>query len=327
MAAVATSDTLIAAARDGDKRAVGRLISIVENDQVAATGILQAVYPDVDDAWVTGLTGAPGSGKSTLANLLIGEWRERGRRVAVLAVDPTSPFTGGALLGDRIRMQYGSANGGVVVRSMATRGWLGGLARATERVATLCAGLGFNEVLIETVGVGQSEVDVAAAADTTVVVVTPGWGDGVQVAKAGVMEIGDVFVVNKADRDGTNNTVRQLQEMLQLAADEAWRPPVVQTVATAGSGAEDLLEALLAHRVALDGRGEANRQAARRVRDFRRAVLAGLEGVVAPLLDSPVGVELQADVGAGVRDPWSAAATLIERSRIAPAADGYPEEQ
>lgn len=327
MAAAGTSDTLIAAARHGDKRAVGRLISIVENDPIAATGILQAVYPDVDDTWVTGLTGAPGSGKSTLANLLIGEWRERGRRVAVLAVDPTSPFTGGALLGDRIRMQYGSANGGVVVRSMATRGWLGGLARATERVATLCAGLGFDEVLIETVGVGQSEVDVAAAADTTVVVVTPGWGDGVQVAKAGVMEIGDVFVVNKADRDGTTNTVRELQEMLQLAAAEAWRPSVVQTVATAGSGAKDLMEALLAHRVALDGRGEASRRAARRVRDFRRAVLAGLEGVVAPLVDSPVGVELQADVGAGVRDPWSAAATLIEHARIAPAADDYPEEQ
>ncbi len=321
MGAVATPDSLIAAARSGDKRAVGRLISIVEDDQIAATGILQAVYPDSHDSWVTGLTGAPGAGKSTLANLLIGEWRKRGRRVAVLAVDPTSPFTGGALLGDRIRMQYGSANGGVLVRSMATRGWLGGMARATERVATLCAGLGFDEVLIETVGVGQSEVDVAAAADTTVVVVTPGWGDGVQVAKAGVMEIGDIFVVNKADRTGTDTAVRELQEMLQLASNDAWIPPVVATIATSGAGLADLMEALQAHRVALDQHDAGARQAARRLRDFRRAVLDRLEGALAPVVNGPAGSDLQEEVATGVRDPWSAAESVMERARIAPAAD------
>ena len=156
--AAGNPDPLIVAARSGDKRAVGRLISIVENDQVAARTILQTVYADSHKSWVTGLTGAPGAGKSTLVNLLIGEWTKRGRRVAVLAIDPTSPFTGGALLGDRIRMQHGSANGDVLVRSMATRGWLGGMARATERVATLCAGLGFDEVLIETVGATGNQV-------------------------------------------------------------------------------------------------------------------------------------------------------------------------
>ncbi len=317
MATAGTTESLIAAARDGDKRAVGRLISTVENDHVAAVGILQAVYADSHESWVTGLTGAPGAGKSTLANLLIGEWRGRGRRVAVLAVDPTSPFTGGALLGDRIRMQHGSQDGGVLVRSMATRGWLGGMSRATERVATLCAGLGFDEVLIETVGVGQSEVDVAAAADTTVVVVTPGWGDGVQVAKAGVMEIGDVFVVNKADRDGTDIAVRELLEMLELAVNQAWSPPVVPTVATSGAGLEDLTAALTAHRSVLAGSGGDHRRAARRLRDFRRAVLDGLEAALVPLVDGPAGAELQAEVGSGARDPWSAANALIERARIA----------
>jgi LAO/AO transport system kinase len=318
MASAGTTESLIAAARDGDKRAIGRLISTVENDHVAAVNILRAVYADSHDAWLTGLTGAPGAGKSTLANLLIGEWRERGKRVAVLAVDPTSPFTGGALLGDRIRMQHGSQDGGVLVRSMATRGWLGGMSRATERVATLCAGIGFDEVLIETVGVGQSEVDVAAAADTTVVVVTPGWGDGVQVAKAGVMEIGDVFVVNKADRDGTDIAVRELLEMLQLVVDQDWYPPVVPTVATSGAGLEDLTAALTAHRAALAGPGDDHRRATRRIRDFRRAVLNGLEAALSPLVDGPAGTELMAEVGSGARDPWSAAAALIERARIVP---------
>jgi LAO/AO transport system kinase len=218
-------------------------------------------------------------------------------------------------------MQCGDADGGVLVRSMATRGWLGGMTRATERVATLCAGLGFDEVLIETVGVGQSEVDVAAAADTTIVVVTPGWGDGVQVAKAGVMEIGDVFVVNKADRDGTDMAVRELLEMLALVDDAPWLPRVVPTVATSGLGVEDLMTALQAHRAALDEEGESAKRGARRVRDFRRAVLDGLEASLGPLLDGPIGSRLQEEVTTGSSDPWSAAATLIERARIAPPAD------
>lgn len=317
MGAVSELESLIAAARAGDKRAVGRLVSLVENDPAGAVAALQSVYDSAHDSWITGITGAPGTGKSTLAGLLIERWRAAGKQVAVLAVDPTSPFTGGALLGDRIRMQYAAGDTGVLVRSMATRGWLGGMARATERVGTLCAGLGYDEILIETVGVGQSEVDIATAADTTVVVVTPGWGDGVQVAKAGVMEIGDVFVVNKADREGTADAVRELHEMLQLAAvaEDGWHPPVVPTVATGGDGLDELAGAIGAHRRSVADVAGQSRQAGRRVRDFHRAVLGEMERTVAPLLAGEAGSRLEADVAAGTLDPWRAAAELLAEAR------------
>jgi LAO/AO transport system kinase len=185
------------------------------------------------------------------------------------------------------------------------------MARATERVATLCAGLGFDEILIETVGVGQSEIDVAAAADTTVVVVTPGWGDGVQVAKAGVMEIADIFVVNKADREGATATARQLEEMLHLGPASLWIPPVLTTSATAGQGIEALAEAIADHRLALDRSGPQQRLRERRLRDFRRAVLAELAAAVGPILDSADGRRLQSSVAQGDVDPWSAAATVV----------------
>lgn len=305
------TESLIAVARAGDKRAVGRLISHVENDPVGAATVLRHVYRESHRAWVTGVTGAPGAGKSTLVNLLVGAWSTAGKRVAVLAVDPTSPFTGGALLGDRIRMEQRSGGSDVLFRSMATRGWLGGLARATERVATLCAGLGYDEVLIETVGVGQSEVDIAAAADTTIVMVTPAWGDGVQVAKAGVMEIGDVFVVNKADRDGVDDTVRELVEMLGLSDIVSWEPPVVPTVATTGQGRDEVLEALRRHRAAIDGEGMDSRIGRRRRRDFRRALTDAVETSAAEALGQPAGARLEVDVIAGSVDPWTAAAELL----------------
>lgn len=311
MVSPGSAESLIGDARAGDKRAAGRLISLVENDPSGAVAILSAVYADAHHAWITGITGTPGAGKSTLVNLLVGAWLNEGKRVAVLAVDPTSPFTGGALLGDRIRMEQRPDRSGALFRSMATRGWLGGLARATERVATLCAGLGFDEVIIETVGVGQSEVDVAAAADTTLVVVTPAWGDGVQVAKAGIMEIGDVFVVNKADREGVDDTVRELQEMLRLGDLGHWEPPVVTTVAPAGEGRDDLLEAMANHRKSVDGDRPAARIGRRRTRDFRRAMVDAVEGAAAAKLAGPAGVALEAEVAAGKVDPWSAAAGLI----------------
>lgn len=304
-------ESLIAAARAGDKRASGRLISIVENDPVGAVAVLQQTYEAAHGAWVTGITGAPGVGKSTLVNLLVGAWAAAGKRVAVLAVDPTSPFTGGALLGDRIRMEQSSGHSDVLFRSMATRGWLGGLARTTQRVATLCAGLGYDEVLIETVGVGQSEVDVAGAADSTIVVVTPGWGDGVQVAKAGVMEIGDVFVVNKADRAGVDDAVRELREMLDLAAAAAWLPPVVRTVASAGQGRDELLDALVRHRTYTAASDTEPREAQRRKRDLRQALVDTIERSAREALAAPEGARLEADVIAGRIDPWSAASRLI----------------
>lgn len=311
MAAAANLDTLVAEARAGDKRATGRLISIVENDDAGAVSLLRQVYGASRSAWITGLTGAPGAGKSTLADMMVGAWRQAGRKVAVLAVDPTSPFTGGALLGDRIRMQLGAADTEVLVRSMATRGRLGGLSGSTERVAMLCAGLGYEEVLIETVGVGQSEVDVAAAADTTVVVVTPGWGDGVQVAKAGVMEIGDIFVVNKADRGGTADTTREITEMLRLTSG-GWMPPVVATVATSGDGLEELMEAMSEHRGYLTSATGNVARAKRRANDLRRAVVDVIGARADAALSGEVGKRLQASVAAGDVDPWSAAAELLD---------------
>ena len=301
---------LIAAARGRDRRAVGRLISLIENDLDAAGAVLADLHDEQGSGWITGITGAPGAGKSTLVDHLAAHWREHHNQVAVLAVDPTSPFTGGALLGDRVRMQHGSGDQGVLVRSMATRGWLGGMARATERVAALCIGLGYHEIVIETVGVGQSEVDIAAAADTTVVVVTPGWGDGVQVAKAGVMEIADVFVVNKADREGAADAVRELTEMLTLAGDAEWRVPVVTTVGTSGEGVADLLGAIRAHREFLTARGDVASR--RREGALRRAIAARLAASAEDALETDAGQAILAAVKAGEVDPWSAAAKLIE---------------
>ncbi|NND01841.1 MAG: methylmalonyl Co-A mutase-associated GTPase MeaB [Acidimicrobiia bacterium] len=310
MAVTSDADELISGARAGDRRAIGRLISLVEDDLVASTAVLSRIHENRSTGWVTGITGAPGAGKSTLVDHLVAHWREQDNRVAVLAVDPTSPFTGGALLGDRIRMQHSSGDQGVLVRSMATRGWLGGMARATERVAALCIGIGYHEIVIETVGVGQSEVDVAAAADTTVVVVTPGWGDGVQVAKAGIMEIADVFVVNKADRDGAADAARELTEMLRLTDDPSWRVPVVTTVGTSGDGVDGLLDAISSHRDYLTERGDLDSQ--RREGALRRAVVERLAESARGVLESPAGREVLAAVVAGDLDPWSGAAHVLE---------------
>src|SRR5438874_6801778 len=227
---------LASSLRSGDRRAIARLISLVEDENPGIKDVVRALGPLAGNAYVIGVTGSPGVGKSTLAAALVSAIRREDKKVSVLAVDPTSPFTGGALLGDRLRMQEHATDPGVFIRSMATRGHLGGMALAAPEALRILDASGKNLVIVETVGVGQAEVEVATATDTTLVVVAPGWGDAVQVAKAGILEIGDVFVVNKADRDGANDAVRDLNMMLRQGPRLEWTPPVVRTSTVTGEG-------------------------------------------------------------------------------------------
>ncbi|MDQ3985795.1 MAG: methylmalonyl Co-A mutase-associated GTPase MeaB [Actinomycetota bacterium] len=239
--------SLVERALGGDRPAVARLISLVEDGGPEVGAVMRALYPHTGDAYTIGITGAPGAGKSTLTEQLVGRARRDAHKVGVLAVDPSSPFSGGALLGDRVRMQSHATDPEVFIRSMATRGHLGGISLATPEAIRVLDAVGKDIVFVETVGVGQAEVEITEACDTTVVVVNPGWGDAVQTAKAGLMEIADVFVVNKADRDGTRQTVRELQQMLELS-DLSFKPEIVQTVATKGEGINDMWTAIEKHR-------------------------------------------------------------------------------
>ena len=229
---------------DGDPRALARAISLIEDEATAGTELVRQIFPRTGRAYLIGITGAPGSGKSTLVDRLTAEIRKTSRTVGVVAVDPTSPFSGGAILGDRVRMQTHAGDAGVFIRSMATRGHLGGLARATSEVALVLDAAGKDVVIIETVGVGQDEVDIVRTADVSVVTLVPGAGDEVQALKAGIMEIADIFVVNKADREGADRTAASIEANLSLqtfAAGE-WRPPILKTEATTGRGVPELLE-------------------------------------------------------------------------------------
>jgi len=301
---------LIERARDGDRRSLARLVSKVEDDTDAGRDALAAVYPDGGNAFITGITGAPGSGKSTLVDGLINRMAEQGS-VAVVAVDPSSAFSGGAVLGDRIRMQSHSEDPRVYIRSMANRGHLGGLSDATPRVVALLDALGFDDVIIETVGVGQSEIDVASSADTVVVVVNPGWGDAIQAAKAGLLEIGDVFVVNKADRPGADGAVTDLTRMIELGGTRPWIPPVVTTVATTGAGVDDVWDAVTAHRSHLISSGELERRRAERARrEIESAIRSLLRSRAATGVDDTA---LLPDVLKRTIDPWSAAGTIVDQ--------------
>jgi len=264
---------LVDAARQGDRAAIAKLISLVEAGGDTATSAVGRLYLSTGSAFTIGMTGAPGSGKSTLTDKLISLIRERDLEVGVLAIDPSSPFSGGAILGDRIRMQDHATDEGVFIRSMATRGHLGGLSLATPQAVRILDAAGKPWIIIETVGVGQVEVEVAGAADTTVVVVNPRWGDGVQANKAGLLEIADVLVVNKADREGAADTVRDLEQMLELAGERDWRPPIVETVATEGKGVEDLWQAILDHRAHLEANGLLERRRDSRLREELRAIV------------------------------------------------------
>ena len=264
-------------------------------------------------AYTVGMTGAPGSGKSTLTDKLIGLVRGSGEEVGVLAIDPSSPFTGGAILGDRIRMQDHATDEGVFIRSMATRGHLGGLSLATPQAVRILDAAGKPWIIIETVGVGQVEVEVAGAADTTVVVVNPRWGDGVQANKAGLLEIADVLVVNKADRDGAAETVRDLEMMLELAGDRDWRPPIVQTVATDSRGVDDLWRAVLDHRAYLEADGRLERRRDERLREELRAIVhERLRAGAEERCHGERFDRLVAQVAARELDPYAAADELLQ---------------
>jgi LAO/AO transport system kinase len=303
----------IDAARNGDRAALARLLSAIERGGADARAVGRAAVPRAGHAYTVGITGAPGAGKSTLTSAVVGVARSLGEQVAVLAIDPSSPFTGGAILGDRVRMGEHALDRGVFIRSMATRGHLGGLALATPEAIRLLDAAGFPWVLVETVGVGQVEVDVAGAADTTIVVVNPGWGDAVQANKAGLMEIADVFVVNKADRDGAAQTRRDLEGMLDLTRQgDGWRPPVVSTVGTSGEGAADLWTAVAHHRRHLEGTGTLDRRRADRLRnELDLVVHQRIRARADALLDAAERDEIERSVAAGDLDPWSAADRIL----------------
>lgn len=266
---------LIVGARAGKQRDIARLISCIEDGATDAREAMAALAGCTGRAHVIGVTGAPGVGKSTMTSALVTAFRARGNRVAVLAVDPSSPFSGGALLGDRIRMQQHATDEGVFIRSMASRGHLGGLAATTPQVIRVLDAAGFDAVIIETVGVGQSEVEIAATADSSIVLIAPGMGDSIQAAKAGILEIGDIFVVNKADRDGADTTVRELRHMIALGQHDGWVPPVLKTVASTGDGIAELIAAIDEHREWLIGSGQDRMRKLRRIRDEICALVIG----------------------------------------------------
>jgi LAO/AO transport system kinase len=302
---------LVERALRADRAAVAKLISLVESGGAAADAAVAKLYPHTGRAYTVGITGAPGSGKSTITDKLIGRIRRDGDEVGVLAIDPTSPFSGGAILGDRVRMQDHATDAGVYIRSMATRGHLGGLSLAAPQAVRVLDAAGKPWVLLETVGVGQVEVEIAGAADTTIVVVNPGWGDAVQANKAGLMEIADVFVVNKADRDGAKETARDLKAMLDMSAAHDWRPPVLETVATDGRGIDDLWDATAEHRAFLDGERLQERRDARLRDELRRIVRARLEQQVADHATGETFENLVARVSHREIDPYAAADELL----------------
>ena len=261
------SRDLAAEFRAGNIRGLARAISLVEQRDPAVRHLLEELRDRFRRPHVLGFTGAPGTGKSTMVDALVSLLRGRGQKVAVLAVDPNSPFSGGAILGDRIRMQRHALDAGVYIRSMGARGHLGGLSAATREAIRLLGAFGFDHVLLETVGVGQSELEVAAVADTTVVVLTPGLGDSVQMLKAGITEIADVFAVNKADLPGAQRVVQEIRSMLNMGPKLAWKPPIVMTVAARAEGLEELMDAVERHRQHLESTGEAAERAAARLKD------------------------------------------------------------
>ncbi|MFF5723874.1 methylmalonyl Co-A mutase-associated GTPase MeaB [[Kitasatospora] papulosa] len=307
--------TLVEQAREGRPRAVARLISLVEGASPQLREVMAALAPLAGHAYVVGLTGSPGVGKSTSTSALVSAYRKAGKRVGVLAVDPSSPFSGGALLGDRVRMSEHASDPGVYIRSMATRGHLGGLAWSAPQAIRVLDAAGCDVILVETVGVGQSEVEIASQADTSVVLLAPGMGDGIQAAKAGILEIGDVYVVNKADRDGADATARELNHMLGLGESRGpgdWRPPIVKTVAARGEGLDEVVEALEKHRAWMEEHGVlAGRRTARAAREVETIAVTALRERIADLHGDRRLDALAERIVAGCLDPYAAADELV----------------
>lgn len=306
----------VARIRSGEPRALARAISAIEDHAPESVELLKALFPHSGKARVIGLTGAPGSGKSTLVDQLAREYRKQGRTLGIIAVDPTSPYTGGAILGDRIRMQAHHADSGIYIRSMATRGFLGGLARATADVATVLDASGKDLILVETVGVGQDEVDIVRLADATIVILVPGMGDDVQTIKAGIMEIADIFVINKSDREGAERVEREIRAMQSLATrPDRWSPPIVKTVATEGTGIPELVAAIAEHEEYL--RRE-NLTLKKKIGNWRERLVemlreSLLERVLKEQMSDGQVAAYAAEVAEGKRDPYSLVEEIVSR--------------
>ena len=302
------------AACDGDRGALARALSMLDRGDETSRELGRLAYSRTGGGYTVGITGAPGAGKSTLTSAVIKHIRSAGTEVSVLAIDPSSPFTGGAILGDRVRMQDHALDPGVFIRSMATRGHLGGLSLSTPEAIRLLDAVGKEWILVETVGVGQVEVEIAGKADTTVVVLNPGWGDSVQANKAGLMEIADIFVINKADRKGVEETRRDVEQMLELSdlEHDAWHPPIIATVGNTGEGVPGLWEAVQQHRGEITANGILQQRRDFRLREELREIVARrLEQRARQICTGERWDQLQADVLAHTTDPWSAADEML----------------
>ena len=309
-----TPAELFDAACHGDRGALARTLSLLERGDDAAREVGRLAYSRTGGGYTVGITGAPGAGKSTLTSAVIKHLRAAQTEVAVLAIDPSSPFTGGAILGDRVRMQDHATDPGVFIRSMATRGHLGGLSLSTPEAIRLLDAVGREWILVETVGVGQVEVEIAGKADTTVVVLNPGWGDSVQANKAGLMEIADIFVINKADRKGVEETRRDIEQMLELSdlAHDAWHPPIIATVGNTGQGVPELWAAVVRHRAEISTNGQLGERRDFRLREELREIVARrLEMKARQVCTGERWEQIQGDVLARRTDPWSAADEML----------------
>ncbi|HAF50627.1 MAG TPA: methylmalonyl Co-A mutase-associated GTPase MeaB [Synergistaceae bacterium] len=306
-------ENTIKKALKGDPRAIARLISLVESESTFAHEIMKAIYPHTGKAHLVGVTGAPGAGKSTLVDKIISRYKELGKSVGIIAVDPSSPFSGGAILGDRLRMQQHALDPSVFIRSMGTRGSLGGLSRAAYEAALILDACGKDIVIIETAGVGQTEIDIVRIADTVILLLVPGMGDDVQIMKAGIMEIADVFVVNKADREDADKIVAEVNLMLDIAGERSWRPPVLKAIAESGQGVDDIIRAVEEHRLYLQKSEEGKKRRSSRIRHEVEEILRrDIARIVEKEWEERSSNDLIEALASRRSDPYTEAGRLLE---------------